>query len=125
MTNPIVTTTNILDTIKQMLGVPASDTAFDTDIIVGINSAFMALNQIGVGPAETFEIVDNTPEWSDFLGEDIAKYSSAKSYIYLKTRLLFDPPTVGYHLTSIENQILELGWRLSIQVSIVSDPIIV
>jgi len=114
---------NILDTVKSMLGVGLGDTVFDTDIIVGINSAFMSLNQIGVGPETVFEITDNSLEWSDFL-DDVAKYSAVKSYIYLKTKLLFDPPTVGYHLTSIENQILELSWRLSVQVPIPPEIII-
>lgn len=116
-------TDSILDTIKAMLGIPTTDTAFDTDIIVGINTSFMALNQIGVGPEAVFEIQDSTTEWSDFL-DDVAKYAAVKSYIYLKTRLAFDPPTVGYHLSSMENQIAELGWRLSIQVPIPPDPII-
>jgi len=109
---------SILNTIKKMLGISIQDTNFDVDIIVAINSAFMALNQIGIGGETVFEIVDQTKEWNDFLAGDMAKYSSVKSFIYLKTKLLFDPPTVGYHLTSIENQITELSWRLSVQVPI-------
>lgn len=112
---------SILNTIKKMLGISIQDTAFDTDIIVGINSAFMSLHQIGVGPETVFEITDESKEWVDFLGVDVAKYSAAKTYIYLKTKLLFDPPTVGYHMTSIENQILETGWRLSVQVPIIPE----
>lgn len=111
-------TDSILDTIKPMLGVPVTDTAFDTDIIVGINSAFMAINQMGVGTETVFEITDNVKTWTDFLGSDLTKFSAVKTYIFLKTKLTFDPPTVGALMTSIENQILELGWRLTIQVPI-------
>jgi len=108
---------SILNTIKKMLGVPATDTAFDSDIIVAINSAFMSLNQLGIGPDIVFSIEDNTKEWSDFL-TDPTLYPSAQSYIYLKTKLMFDPPSLSFHLAAMENQILELSWRLMVQVPI-------
>jgi hypothetical protein len=114
---------SILDTIKQMLGVPTSDTAFDTDIIVGINSALMALNQLGIGPETVFTITDKTTEWTDFL-EEPTNYPSVQTYIFLKTKLIFDPPIVSFHVTAIENQILELGWRLMVQVPIPPDPVV-
>jgi len=110
-------TESILNTIKQMLGILIVDTAFDTDIIVNINSAFMTLQQLGVGLEEVFSIEDDSVLWGDFL-EDPTMYSAVKTYIYLQVKLVFDPPGTSFHLNAIENQIKELEWRLTIQVPI-------
>lgn len=110
-------TESILDTIKKMLGLLPDYTAFDTDIVVNINSVFMTLNQLGVGPEEVFSIEDNSVAWSAFL-TDISKYSAVKTYIFLKVKLAFDPPTNSFYLAAIEKQISELEWRLSVQVPI-------
>lgn len=117
-------TDSILDTIKQMLGIPSSDTSFDTDIIVHINSVFMTLNQLGIGDDETvFSISDKTTEWSSF-SSDISNYSELKSYIYLKVRLLFDPPGTSFLIDSMRKAIEESEWRLMIQVPIPEDPVV-
>lgn len=109
---------SILNTIKQMLGIPSSDTAFDNDIIVNINSAFMVLHQLGVGPElEPYSIEDSTPIWTDFL-TDTVYYSVVKSYIYLKVKQVFDPPVTSFLLEAQQRQINELEWRLSVQVPI-------
>lgn len=109
-------TDSILDTIKQMLGIPSTDTAFDTDIIVQINSVFMTLNQLGVGPDTVYSIDNSTALWADFLGDNLSMYSSIKAYMYQKVRLAFDPPSASFVLDAIRNQIQELEWRLSVQV---------
>ena len=115
---------SILDTIKKMLGIPEADTAFDTDIIVNINSAFMVLHQLGVGPESSpFSIDDNTALWTDFL-TDTVFYSAVKTYLYLKVKLVFDPAGTSFLGESIKAQILELEWRLSAQVPIPPDPVI-
>jgi hypothetical protein len=116
-------TESILNTIKQMLGIPVTDTAFDQDIIVNINSAFMVLNQLGVGPEAVYSIQDSTAVWTGFT-TDIATYSAVKTYIYLKVRLVFDAPGTSFHLDSIKNQILELEWRLMVQVPIPPEPVV-
>lgn len=108
-------TTSILDTIKAMLGVETSQTAFDTDIIVGINTTFMTLHQLGVGPTTVFSISDKTKTWSDFLGTS-TDIEAVKSYIYSKVKLTFDPPTSSYVLTAMDVQSKELEWRLAAQV---------
>ena len=108
-------TDSILDTIKKMLGVDSSYDAFDIDIITHINSVFMNLFQIGVGPITPFSIKDNKAKWSDFIGKDSTKYEAIKSYIYFKVRLAFDPPTSSFVLDSIKQQIAELEWRLNMQ----------
>jgi hypothetical protein len=110
-------TDSILNTIKQMLGLLSDDTAFDTDIIVNINSVFMTLHQLGVGTATVFSISDATALWATFL-TDPEMYSAVKTYMFLKVRLLFDPPSSSYHLSAIERQIAEFEWRLVVQVPI-------
>lgn len=114
---------SILNTIKKMLGLLVDDTGFDTDIITNINSVFMVLNQLGVGPESVFSIEDATLKWSDFL-TDQEMYSGVKTYIYLKVKLMFDSPSNSFYLASIERQIQEFEWRLTNQVPIPPDPVI-
>ena len=103
---------SILDTIKKLLGIQPEYTSFDEDIIVGINSAFAALNQIGVGPTGGYMIEDNTQTWTDYI--TTTNLNMVKSYVYMKTRLHFDPP-VGGVLDSMNRQIVELEWRLYVE----------
>lgn len=106
--------TSILDTIKKMLGVETDNTAFDTDIIVHINSVFMTLFQLGVGPTECFTISDSTATWADFLST-ATNLELVKSYIYLKVKLLFDPSASSTVDAAIARQITEFEWRLTAQ----------
>lgn len=115
-------TKSILDTIKTMLGIPSTDVAFDTDILVNINSAFMILNQLGVGPETVYSIEDKTPVWTDFL-TDPALYQAVVTYMYLKVKVVFDPPGTSFLLEAYNKQIQELEWRLNVQVPITSDPV--
>ncbi len=103
---------SILISTKKILGVEADYIAFDLDIITHINTAFSTLTQLGVGPAEGFMIEDDGEEWDDFVADDL-QYNSVKSYIFLKVRQLFDPPTTSYLITAVEKQIQELEWRLN------------
>jgi len=116
-------TNSILNTIKQMLGIAISDPAFDQDILVHINSVFMTLNQLGIGPETVYSIEDALAIWSDFL-VDPTFYPAVKTYIYLKVRLAFDPPGTSFLLDALSKQILELDWRLAVQVPIPPDPIV-
>ena len=102
---------NILTSIKKLLNISVSDESFDTDIIIHINSAFMILNQLGVGPDEPYRISDSTPTWSDY-DSNIKNQESVKTFIYMKTRLAFDPPTTSFALESFSKQADELAWRL-------------
>ena len=110
-------TDSILDQTKALLSVPSTDTAFDQDIISAINTAFMTLNQMGVGPSDPLVISDSTTEWSAF-STDVSKFQAVKSYVYLTARLLFDPPGTSYHLDALARQKQEYEWRLSVQVPI-------
>lgn len=107
---------SILNTIKKMLGIETDYSEFDFQIIVSINSAFMILNQLGVGPSTTFAIRDSTALWSDFLDGITVNVEGVKEYVYLKTRLVFDPPTVGSVIDAYNRQISELEQRLFMQV---------
>lgn len=105
---------SILTSIKKLLGIEEEYTHFDVDVIIYINSAFMHLNQLGVGPEEGFVIKDVGDKWTDFLS-DSKRLESVKTYVYLKTRLIFDPPQMGYLVDAITKQIAELEWRLNVQ----------
>lgn len=105
---------SILTSTKKILGIAADYTVFDLDIITHINSAFSTLTQLGVGPAEGFMIEDADAEWEDFIVDDM-QYNSVKSYVYLKVRQLFDPPSTSYLIGAVEKQIQELEWRLNVR----------
>lgn len=103
--------TSILDSTKQILGLSADYTAFDLDILTHINSAFSVLNQVGVVIPADLNITDATTEWSE-LGLDNAKLNLVRTYIYLKVRLVFDPPGTSYLIEAVNKQIEEYEYRL-------------
>jgi len=105
---------SILETTKKTLNLAPDYTPFDQDIVMHINSVFSTLNQLGVGPDEGFMIEDNGPTWETFLGSD-PRLNHVKTYVYLRVRLLFDPPTTGYLVEALQKQILEHEWRLNVQ----------
>lgn len=106
---------SILTSIKKLLGIAEEYDHFDPDIIMHINSVFMILTQLGVGPEGGFYIEDDTATWSDFL-EDPTRLQMVKSYIGLKVRLLFDPPSSSTHMNAINQAINEFEWRLNVAV---------
>lgn len=105
---------NILSSIKKLLGIPTEETAFDSDIIMHINSVFMILNQLGIGPTNGFTISDDYALWSDFI-PDGQNLELVKSYMYMKVRLMFDPPSSSAVLSAMEKTISEFEWRLNVQ----------
>lgn len=105
---------SILDEIKDSLDISDEYTAFDNTLIMHINAVFSTLSQLGIGPNEGFEISDNTATWEDFLAGD-PRYNSVKTYVYMKVRLAFDPPSTSFAITSLENQAREIEWRLNEQ----------
>lgn len=104
---------SILTSTKKVLGIEDSYTAFDEDIIMHVNSVFSTLHQLGIGPDNGFFITDNTATWDTFLSGD-PRLNSVRTYMYLKVRLLFDPPGTSFHINALENQIEELEWRLNV-----------
>ena len=106
---------SILDSVKKLLGISDEYTQFDNDIIMHINTVFLNLTQLGVGPAEGFYIEDSSASWTDFvnLDEDIPM-NAVKTYVYLKVKLLFDPPLSSAVIESTNRMISELEWRLNV-----------
>jgi hypothetical protein len=104
---------SILKSTKKILGLDADYTPFDLDVITHINAAFSILNQLGVGPVEGFMIEDDTSVWGDFV-VPLNQSNLVKTYVYLKTRILFDPPATSYLIEATNQQIKEYEWRLNI-----------
>ena len=105
---------SILTSVKKMLGIAEEYEHFDTDIIMHINSVFMTLTQLGVGPSEGFTIADEDAIWADFI-PDTNRLQAVKTYMYLRVRLLFDPASLGSAtLAAYERQIQEFEWRMHI-----------
>lgn len=106
---------SILITIKRLLGISDYCDQFDTEVIVHINSALMVLNQLGVGPPGGFMITSNAETWADFLGYN-KQIESVKTYIYMKVKLIFDPPQSSAAIDSMNQLIKEFEWRLNVAV---------
>lgn len=105
---------SILTSIKKILGITEDYEQFDTDIIMHINSVFMILQQLGVGPEEGFTITDKSTTWEDYLS-DSTNLEAVKTYIGLKVRLLFDPPLSSTVMECMKQMISEMEWRLNVQ----------
>lgn len=105
---------SILNDVKKLLGIMESYEHFDVDIIIHINTAFSTLTQLGVGPSDGFSITNKTETWADFIGDDYLKFQSVKTYIYLKVKMIFDPPSNSSATEAIKSTISELEWRLNI-----------
>lgn len=103
---------SILTSTKKILGIAEDYTVFDLDIITHINTAFSTLTQLGVGPSPGFMIESDDEEWEDFIGDDL-QLNAVKSYVFLRVRQLFDPPTTSYLIAAQERQIEQLEWRLN------------
>ena len=105
---------SILDSVKKVIGMDPSYTAFDIDIIMHINSQFSKLYNLGVGPKNAaFEIEDKNAKWSDFL-QGKTNINMAKTYVCMAVRLIFDPPPTSFGIEAVKTEIQELGWRLNV-----------
>ncbi len=102
---------SILTSVKKTLGLAETNTVFDPDIVMHINSVFADLNQLGVGPADGFAITDETEVWETFLEDDVLM-NSVKSYMFLRVKMLHDPYTIGRVIESAEKQIAKSEWRI-------------
>ena len=108
---------SILKSTKLILGIDPSYSAFDLEIITAINSAFSILHQLGVGPDTGFMIEDDQATWDEFIlltGSEPSSKNLIRTYIQLKTRMLFDPPTTSFHIKAMEDQINQYEWRLNV-----------
>lgn len=105
--------TSILNDTKKLLGITPGYTQFDQDIIIHINSVINTLNQLGAIAADNFYISDSNDDWDSLIMS--ANENLIKTYIYLKVRLLFDPPQSSSLVEVINRQIAELEWRINVE----------
>jgi hypothetical protein len=108
---------SILISTKKVLGIPETDTSFDLDVILHINTAFGVLMQLGIGPAVGFSIENELAVWDDFIDplgspNNLALQSIVRTYVFLKVKMLFDPPGTSYLISAMTDQIEEYEWRL-------------
>lgn len=106
---------SIFESIKKLLGPDSDYEVFDQDILIFINGALATLTQIGIGPPEGFKITGPDETWSDLLG-DKQDLESVKTYIYMKVRLVFDPPSNSSVLSAYKEACQEFEWRLNVAV---------
>lgn len=104
---------NILETIKKLLGIVPDDTSFDDIIVTHINSAFSTLYQLGFGKSAYYMEDPANDVWSDAISSNEGELNFVKTYIYLKVRLVFDPPQNSFVTEAIKEQIKELEWRIN------------
>lgn len=106
---------SIFKSIKSLLGPDADYEVFDSDILIFINGAIATLTQLGIGPSGGFRITGESETWSDFVG-NYDDLDSVKTYIYLKVKLVFDPPASSSVMSAYQETCKELEWRLNVAV---------
>lgn len=104
---------SILTDTKKALGLAEEYTVFDQEIIMFVNSVFGTLNQLGIGPSAGYAIADASDTWDELFGTDL-RFNEVKSYVYLRVRLLFDPPDNDYVMTNMRDQIEQAEWRINV-----------
>jgi hypothetical protein len=112
---------SILTSTKKILGIDAGYTEFDLDIITHINAVFSIITQLGVGPVEGFMIEDETAMWSDF-DAPILQRNMVRTLLFLRVKMLFDPPTTSFLISAMEKQIEEVTWRLNVHREVLLPP---
>jgi len=105
--------TSILTSVKKSLSVAEANTDFDDVLILHINSTFSDLALLGIGPVDGFMIEDDSETWDAFLGTD-NRNNNVKSYVYLKVRMLFDPPSLSFVIEAMTKQIEEYAWKINV-----------
>lgn len=115
-TDSISNSDSILNSIKKLIGLDPDYAEFDTDLIIHINSVFLDLEQLGAGSQDGFFIEGATETWEDFLPDDPLVLNSIKSYMYLKVKKLFDPPTSSSAMDSLNSLIDRFEWRINVAI---------
>lgn len=105
-------TDSILTSIKKLLGIVESDTSFDSELIMLINSALMVIMQEWYGMDHAFRIEDKTATWDDLLGEEEVDYEGVKQYIFLRVKMIFDPPNNSSVIEAMRKEMEDLEWRM-------------
>ncbi len=107
-------TESILDSVKKVIGFDPSYTVFDLDVLMHINSVFSDLSDLGIGPTGGYSITDSTSQWSAFIGSD-ETLNRVKTYMFLRVKMIFDPPISGFAIDAMNKQIEQLEWRISVK----------
>ena len=110
---PPIESPSILVSTKAALGVTPEQHAFDSMIVMHINSVLSTLEQLGVGPAGGLMVTSSAQLWSDLIGND-NRLNMVKSYMYMRVRMMYDPPDIGFVITAIKDEIKEMEWRLNV-----------
>jgi hypothetical protein len=113
MTQPLSNPDSILDSIKKAIGIASDYDVYDPDLMMHINSVFSTLHQLGIGPVEGFMITGADEQWNAFLGSD-PLLNNVKSYVFIRVRLLFDPPATSFAQESLKEQAREFEWRINV-----------
>lgn len=111
---------SILTSIKKLLGIDKDYTHFDQDVIIHINSVLFILRKAGVGPDDPFTIKSDAETWTDFLGDDLEELEAVKTYVYMKVKLIFDPPLSSAAMESLKELIREYEWLLNVEADTIS-----
>lgn len=115
---------SILNTTKKILGLDVSYTIFDLDVVTHINTVLSNLEQLGVGPQGGLFIADHETTWADLIGVD-PRLNLVKTYVFLRVRLLFDPPTTSFAIAAMEKQVQEMEWRLTVAADELKDALLI
>lgn len=107
---------SILNTVKKLLGIDVDDTSFDDDVIILINSSMLSLSQMGIGPANGFIVTSSIDKWTDYISDNTINLEGVKTYLYLKVKLTFDPPTNSTVIEAMKKTLEELEWRMMLSV---------
>lgn len=107
---------SILNSVKLQLGILPEYTVFDQQLILAINTAFSILHQLGVGPKDGYAIEDESNTWDEVVTKQ--SLNMVKSYVFLKVKLLFDPPATSFVLDAYNKQLAEMEWRINSEVEI-------
>lgn len=105
---------SILESIKKLLGISPSDDGFDQEIKDLINAEFLTLHQLGVGPEAGFSIDGQDDLWDDYT-DNLHLQDAVRQFVYLRVRLVFDPPASSTVSEAINNRISELEFRINVQ----------
>lgn len=115
MPNDVTVRDSILNSVKKLIGPSQEYDYFDDDLIIHINTFLGNLVQAGVGTRD-FVLVDASQTWEDFLGSGHTHLQQAKTYVYLRVKAIFDPPSSSYALDAMTKAADELLWRLNVDV---------
>ena len=106
-------TDSIFESVKKVVGLLGDDGSFDEDILLHINSVVSTLRQLGLSIPADFYVRDDVQTWRDLLGE-FRDLDLVKSYMTMKVRLMFDPPSSSFGLKSMEEMVKEYEWRINV-----------